>query len=225
MADPADVVGVISDQKTVHNVPHRTSRRALGVSERWFYKWCRWPLEPTKREARRAALAERIRYFFDRSGKTYGSPRVTLDLWEEGWQLSQNAVAEIMAGQRAAPAIRKAGPHNQRLYATRGLTRQSGLGLPGLFVCKDFASIVGRGLHGLLGHVGRADLRRVRSGAQVRVYKTGVNPITKVPCLRSACRRASVKDHCAALARHSQGTGAARPRRLQQQQPRGLRAW
>jgi transposase InsO family protein len=42
-------------------------------------------------------LAERIRYFFDRSGQTYGSPRITLDLWEEGWQVSQNTVAEIMA--------------------------------------------------------------------------------------------------------------------------------
>ncbi|WP_199821278.1 IS3 family transposase [Streptomyces sp. NRRL B-3229] len=55
------------------------------------------PAEPTKREARRTALAERIRYFFDLSGKTYGSPRITLDLWEEGWQVSQNTVAEIMA--------------------------------------------------------------------------------------------------------------------------------
>ncbi|MFF3871766.1 IS3 family transposase [Streptomyces sp. NPDC001978] len=97
MADPAVLVGVISDQKTVHNVPHRTSCQALGVSEAWFYKWRRRPLEPTKRETRRALLAERVRYFFDRSGQTYGSPRITLDLWEEGWQVSQNTVAEIMA--------------------------------------------------------------------------------------------------------------------------------
>ncbi|MET8413917.1 DDE-type integrase/transposase/recombinase, partial [Streptomyces sp. NPDC005195] len=26
-----------------------------------------------------------------------GSPRITLDLWEEGWQVSENTVAEIMA--------------------------------------------------------------------------------------------------------------------------------
>ncbi|MFI1338309.1 IS3 family transposase [Streptomyces sp. NPDC020845] len=97
VADPAVLVGVISDQKTVHSVPHRTSCRALGMSEAWFYKWRRRPSEPTKREARRAVLAERIRYFFDRSGQTYGSPRITLDLWEEGWQVSQNTVAEIMA--------------------------------------------------------------------------------------------------------------------------------
>ena len=79
MADPAVLVGVISDQKTVHSIPYRTSCRALCVSEAWFYKWRRRPSEPTKREIRRAELAERIRCFFDRSGRTYGSPRITLD--------------------------------------------------------------------------------------------------------------------------------------------------
>jgi hypothetical protein len=72
------LVGVISDQKPVRNVPHHTSCRALGLSEAWMYKSRRRPLEPTQREARRAAPAERIRCFFDRSGKTYGSPRITL---------------------------------------------------------------------------------------------------------------------------------------------------
>ncbi|GGJ72301.1 hypothetical protein [Streptomyces brasiliensis] len=77
-ADPA-VVGAISDCKTEENIPHRIACRALEVSEAWFYTWRRRPAEPTKREVRRTALAERIRYFFDRSGKTYGSPRITLD--------------------------------------------------------------------------------------------------------------------------------------------------
>ncbi|MEV0117642.1 IS3 family transposase [Streptomyces sp. NPDC050844] len=36
-------------------------------------------------------LAERIRYLFDCSGRTYGSPRITLDLREEDWQVSQNS--------------------------------------------------------------------------------------------------------------------------------------
>ena len=73
-----------ADQKSVHSIPHRTSCRALGVSEAWFYKWRRRPSEPTER----AELAERIRHLFDRSGRTCGSPRITLDLWEEGWQVS-----------------------------------------------------------------------------------------------------------------------------------------
>jgi len=34
---------------------------------------------------------------FEAPGGTYGSPRITLDLWAEGWQISRNTVAEIMA--------------------------------------------------------------------------------------------------------------------------------
>jgi transposase InsO family protein len=98
VADPAVLVGVISDQRTGHNIPHTVACRALGVSQAWFYKWRRRPAEPTPRQVRRAGLEERITYFFHRSGDTYGSPRVTLDLWAEGWQVSVNTVAEIMAG-------------------------------------------------------------------------------------------------------------------------------
>ena len=91
-ADPAALVGAISDQRTVHGIPHTVACRALGVSQAWFYKWRRRPAEPTRREVRRAALEERIIYFFRRSGDTYGSPRITLDLWAEGWQVSVNTV-------------------------------------------------------------------------------------------------------------------------------------
>lgn len=94
---PEELVSFIGSQRTEYGVSHRVACRALGVSEAWFYKWRRWPSRPTKREVRRAALAERTRCFFDRSGRTYGSPRITLDLWEEGWQVSQNTVAEIMS--------------------------------------------------------------------------------------------------------------------------------
>lgn len=63
----------------------------------------RRPVEPTKREAGRIALGELICCFFDRSGKTYGSPRITLDLSEEGWQVSQNTL------RRAHGRVRPAG--------------------------------------------------------------------------------------------------------------------
>jgi transposase InsO family protein len=65
------------------------------VSESWFYKWRDRPA--TKRQQRRAELAQRIRELFDASGGTYGSPRITLDLWAEGWQVSVNTVAKLMA--------------------------------------------------------------------------------------------------------------------------------
>ncbi|MGA5135275.1 IS3 family transposase [Streptomyces olivoreticuli] len=87
----------IAGRRTEHHVPHTVACRALGVSESWFYKWCRRPSEPTKREVRRAALAKRVTHFFNASGRTYGSPRITLDLWAEGWQVSVNTVAQLMA--------------------------------------------------------------------------------------------------------------------------------
>ncbi|MEY9995548.1 putative transposase [Streptomyces sp. V4I8] len=95
--EPEALVAFIGRQRAEHNVPHRMSCRLLGVSEAWFYKWRRRSAEPTEREVRRVKLEERIRYFFRASGETYGSPRITLDLWEEGWQVSVNTVAEIMA--------------------------------------------------------------------------------------------------------------------------------
>lgn len=96
-ADPAAIVGVISDCRTEHDIPHTVACRTLGVSPAWYYKWRNRPGNPTKREVRRAALTMRIEHFFTTSGGTYGSPRITLDLWAEGWQVSVNTVAEIMA--------------------------------------------------------------------------------------------------------------------------------
>ncbi|MFF3787977.1 IS3 family transposase [Streptomyces sp. NPDC001933] len=106
---------MISNQRAEHDVPYAVSCRALGVSEAWFYKWRRRPSEPTNREVRRVRLAERITYFFRRSGGTYGSPRIALDLWAEGWKVSVNTVAEIMA---------ELGLQGRRPPKRRSLTRQ-----------------------------------------------------------------------------------------------------
>jgi putative transposase len=114
-ADPAVLVGVISDQRTEHGIPHTVSCRALGVSEAWYYKWRNRSANPTNREVRRAALTERIKHFFDASGGTYGSPRVTLDLWAEGWKVSVNTVAEIMS---------ELGLYGREPRKRRSLTRQ-----------------------------------------------------------------------------------------------------
>ncbi|WP_432034355.1 IS3 family transposase [Streptomyces antibioticus] len=96
-SDPEAVVAFIGNQRVEHGVPHRVACRVVGVSEAWFYKWRRRPDEPTKREVRRAELEDRIVHFFRESGETYGSPRITQDLWAENWQVSVNTVAEIMA--------------------------------------------------------------------------------------------------------------------------------
>jgi putative transposase len=109
------LVGVISDCRTEDDIPHTVACRALGVSPAWYYKWRKRPANPTKREVRRAALTERIKHFFTASGRTYGSPRITLDLWAEGWQVSVNTVAEIMAEQ---------GWYGREPKKRRSLTRQ-----------------------------------------------------------------------------------------------------
>lgn len=112
---PDAVVAFIGNQRVGHGVPHRVSCRVVGVSEVWFYKWRRHPDEPTKREVRKARLEERIIHFFTESGGTYGSPRITLDLWAEGWKVSVNTVAEIMA---------ELGLQGRKPPRRRSLTRQ-----------------------------------------------------------------------------------------------------
>jgi transposase InsO family protein len=109
------VAAFIADQRTEHGVPHVVSCRVLGVSKSWFYKWRSRPANPTNREVRRAALTERIKHFFTASGGTYGSPRITQDLWAEGWQVSVNTVAEIMSEQ---------GWYGRAPKKRRSLTRQ-----------------------------------------------------------------------------------------------------
>jgi putative transposase len=99
------VAAFIACQRTEHGVPHTVSCRALGVSQSWFYKWHRRPLTP--RQARRAELAQRIREFFDASGGTYGSPRITLDLWAAGYRVSENTVAQLMAQLGLAGRVRR----------------------------------------------------------------------------------------------------------------------
>ncbi|WP_405087872.1 IS3 family transposase [Microbispora sp. NBC_01389] len=93
------VAAFICSQKTEFGVDHATSCRALGVSQAWFYKWKgRIGVEaPTGREQRRARLDTEIKRLFAASGSTYGSPRVTRDLHELGWRVSENTVAARMA--------------------------------------------------------------------------------------------------------------------------------
>ena len=76
------VAAFISSQRAEHRVPHATACRALGVSPSWFYKWTGRRFSP--RQRRRAELAAAVRAAFDASGGTYGSPRVTAELHDQG---------------------------------------------------------------------------------------------------------------------------------------------
>jgi len=89
------VAGFIVAQRDEHGVPYSTSCRALGVSEAWFYKWRYGDASP--QHARRAKLKAEIARLFAKHRGTYGSPRITADLRDQGWRVSENTVAAIMA--------------------------------------------------------------------------------------------------------------------------------
>jgi transposase InsO family protein len=75
-------------------IPHAVPCRALGVSRSWFYKWEDGTLGPQAEH--REALAAEVRRLFAAHRGTYGSPRITADLHEAGWKVSENTVAAVM---------------------------------------------------------------------------------------------------------------------------------
>jgi len=92
------VAAFIAAQRDVHGVPHAVACRALGVSQAWFYKWrlvVRYG-DASPRHARREQLKIAIGRWFAAHHGTYGSPRITADLREEGWRVSKNTVAQLM---------------------------------------------------------------------------------------------------------------------------------
>lgn len=106
----------IAAQRDWHRIPHAMSCRALGVSQSWFYKWAAHAragsLPP--RSARRARLAAEVKRLFEAHDGKRGSPMITADLQEEGWRVSENTVAALMAEQGLA-----ARPRRRRRSTTR----------------------------------------------------------------------------------------------------------
>jgi putative transposase len=88
------VAEFIAAQRVEYNVPHATACRALSVSQAWFYKWRDG--DPSPQHARREQLKVAIRRLFAQHRGTYGSPRITADLRDEGWRVSENTVAALM---------------------------------------------------------------------------------------------------------------------------------
>jgi transposase InsO family protein len=74
--------------------------RALGVSRSWFYKHKDGTLPPRARRRQRLK-AEVLRLFGLHDGR-YGSPRITADLRDAGWRVSENTVATLMREQHLA---------------------------------------------------------------------------------------------------------------------------
>lgn len=120
----------IDSQRAQFAIPRAVSCRALGVSQSWFYKWRHGDASP--RHARRAQLAVAIKRLFAKHKGKYGSPRICDDLHDEGWKVSANTVASIMAEQGLV-----ARPKKRRRSTTRqGKGRWRAMDL----VKRDFAA-------------------------------------------------------------------------------------
>jgi putative transposase len=94
------VAALIAAQRGTGRVPCAVACRALGVSRSWFYRWKGG--KPAPRAARRLRLKTEVRRLFEAHGGNAGSPRITADLKDAGWRVSENTVAALMAEQHLA---------------------------------------------------------------------------------------------------------------------------
>ncbi len=99
------MAALIAAQGEQHRIPQAAACRALGVSRSWYYKHKNGTLPP--RAVRREQLKAEVRRLFNDHGGKYGSPRVTADLREAGWRVSQNTVAALMREQGLAARRKK----------------------------------------------------------------------------------------------------------------------
>ncbi len=102
----------IASQREQHRIPAAVACRALGASRSWFCKWKGGASGP--RAQRRQQLGAEVKRLFARHEGKYGSPRITADLREQGWRVSENTVAKLMAEQQLAARRKK-----RRRAATR----------------------------------------------------------------------------------------------------------
>jgi transposase InsO family protein len=99
------VAAFIAAQRELHGIPHAVCCRALGVSQAWYYKWSRG--DRSARAARRRRLKAEVARLFGLHDGKYGSPRITADLTDAGWRVSENTVAKLMREQQLAARRRQ----------------------------------------------------------------------------------------------------------------------
>jgi putative transposase len=98
-------VAALIAARRADGIPVAVSCRALGLSRAWFYQHKDGRLPP-RAQRREQLKAEVARCFALHDGK-YGSPRITADLREDGWRVSENTVAALMAEQHLAARRKK----------------------------------------------------------------------------------------------------------------------
>jgi len=79
--------------------------RVLRISRSGYYAWVKKPR--SKRAIENESILFNIRVFFNKSKRTYGSPRIHKEMQESGFKIGLNRVAKIM---------RKAGLKADRIY-------------------------------------------------------------------------------------------------------------
>lgn len=99
------VAEFIVAQREQYAVPHAAACRALDVSPAWFYKWRHG--DASAAHARRRRLAVEVARVFAVHRGRYGSPRVTAELRDAGWRVSENTVAQLMREQHLAARPRR----------------------------------------------------------------------------------------------------------------------
>ena len=116
------VARFIADQRTKYRVPHTITCALLGVSLAWFYKWFGRATGPaaasglfTARDRRRDTLDRAVRAMFVKKCGLHGSPRLHVDLRDDGWEVNEKTVADSM---------RRQGLVARRIKRRNGLTRQ-----------------------------------------------------------------------------------------------------
>jgi transposase InsO family protein len=105
-------VAALIAARRADGIPVAVACRALGVSRSWFYQQA--SRKPGPQAQRRDRLkAEVARLFAEHAGR-YGSPRITADLRDAGWRVSENTVAALM---------RKLGLAARRKHRRKSTTR------------------------------------------------------------------------------------------------------
>ncbi|MGW4490540.1 transposase [Streptomyces sp. NPDC004376] len=80
-ADPASVVGAISDFRAEHGTSHRVSCRAQGVSEAFSSRWAGSDLVSTTPPARRSTALLKVEYVQRRTFVILAAARIRIGSW------------------------------------------------------------------------------------------------------------------------------------------------
>lgn len=88
-----------------HIFPITKMSEVFGVSRSGYYSWM--GRGPSRRASENQRLREAIHQVWKASNKTYGSPRIHRQLAAEGWAVSRQRIARLMANMGIASRIRR----------------------------------------------------------------------------------------------------------------------